>query len=140
MYLYKLAALLILNVVFVQAWYTTVVESGKTIIKTKSRSRSASSTTTAAVSAPTFTVTLYDSLDCTGEIITTSLNSGCFNHDITQAVFSAGTTSTTKLKVDFYPAASCAGNPLAETRFTSTTCGANIDGTTPFLSYSVTTV
>jgi hypothetical protein len=139
MYLYKLAGFFY-SLYCIRTSITIVVESGKTIVKTKSRSRSAGSTTAAAVSAPTFIVTSYDSLDCMGDIITTSLNSGCFNYDITQVVFSTGTTSTTKLKVDFYPAASCAGNPLAEARFTSTTRGENIDGTTPFLSYNVTTV
>jgi hypothetical protein len=147
MYLYKLAVLLILNIVFVQAWYTTVVENGKTIVRTKSRSRSstatASSTTTtsAPVSSPTYTLHFYDSPDCSGDVIHSSNNDGCFDFDITEVIYSMDSTSSSKLKVDFYPEASCAGNPLAEIRFYPNTCPVyNYQDHVEYLSYTVTTL
>jgi hypothetical protein len=92
MYIYKLAVLLILNIVFVQAWYTTVVENGKTIVRTKSRTRSSTATlsptttTSVAVSSPTYTLYIYDSPDCSGDVIHSSIKDGCFNVDISASL------------------------------------------------------
>ena len=148
MYLYKLAVLLILNIVFVQAWYTTVVENGKTIVRTKSRSRSSTATssstttTSAAVSSPTYTLHFYGSQDCSGDVIHSSINDGCFNFDNPLPNFSLDSTSSSKLSVDFYQEASCAGNPLAEIRFYPNTCPVYDfdDDHGDYMSYTVTTV
>jgi hypothetical protein len=158
MYLYKLAVLLILDIVFVQAWYTTVVENGTTIVRTKSRSRSSTATSTsitttstttsssttttsAVVSSPTFTVYFYNSPDCSGDIIQSSNNDGCFNFDTPQLTFSLDSTSSSKLSVDYYPEASCAGLPLAETRISPNACPVyDYENHVEYLSYTVTTL
>lgn len=148
MFFYKLAVLLVLNIVFVQAWYTTVIENGKTIVRTKSRSRSSTATssstttTSAAVSSPTYTLYIYNSPDCSGDIIRSSKNDGCFDVDIPGSiVYSVDSTSSSKLKIDLYPEASCAGNPLAEMRFYPNQCPVDYyQNHVPYLSYLVTTL
>ena len=101
-------------------------------------------TTTSADSSPTFTVTLYSTTDCSGNPITTSLGSGCFNYNFSSLNFVAvETTSTTPLIVVFYQDASCAGIPYYEASIPSDPgfCFREPDALlAPISSYSVTTV
>ena len=95
-------------------------------------------TTTSADSSPTFTVTLYSTTDCSGNPITTSLGSGCFNYNFSSPGFAAiGTTSTIPLMVNFYLGASCAGDPLVGFTLIPNACDQIAIKDTQTLSYSV---
>jgi len=88
-------------------------------------------------------VTLYYSPDCTGNVITTSSGYGCFNYHVseTSLYFSAGTTSTDELTLDFYPADDCLGDSLIQVMTSATTCAQNIfTGQILGLSYRVTSI
>jgi len=89
-------------------------------------------------------VTLYNSLDCTGNVVTTSSGFGCFNYHVSPTslfFFSAGTTSTDELTLDFYPADDCLGETFVQVMTSATTCGQNIfTGDILGLSYRVNSI
>ncbi|CAO3662269.1 unnamed protein product [Umbelopsis ramanniana] len=68
-------------------------------------------TTTSADSSPTFTVTVYESAVCTGNMTVSSVGIGCFNVDITpQGYYSAGSSVNTDVGIEFYVSENCIGN------------------------------
>ncbi|CAO3693321.1 unnamed protein product [Umbelopsis ramanniana] len=116
----------------------TTTTTTDTTTATDSTTPTTDTTTTTDVPPDNFTVYIYNSPDCTQEIITLSDNTGCFNKDITQTILSAGTISNAPIEIIFYSATNCAGVPLSGTAITAPLCGRNIDiGNTHILSYSV---
>jgi hypothetical protein len=137
MYLYRLYILAI-NIIYVHAWYTTIVESGTTVVKTLPRSTQTSTTATASPTASSFTINIYSSDDCSGSPITSSINNGCFNTSITEFLTSVTTTSTDPVLITYYDSPSCGGLALAETRAHNNVCDGPIYvGNNVYSSYSV---
>lgn len=76
MYFYKFYVLII-SIVYVQAWYTTIIESGTTIIKTLPRSTSTKTNSVISSTISTFTTTITNTISTSSLTTTTSSISVC---------------------------------------------------------------
>lgn len=142
MKIYKIFILFI-KFIIVQAWYTTIIENGSTVIKTLPRSTQTftstytKTSTTTVTTIPTFTVNVYGSEDCSESLITSSINYGCFNTTITEFLISAITTLNDPIIITFFDSPSCGGLALEESRVHNTCDESIYVGNDVYYSYRI---